>query len=96
MDIDLVSCEIDGRAVVIKIPIPYIKHIAETMNEDPTFGTQLKVLDPERFAADILSEFKREEEDGSTSVHRMLESAITSAIEWGSEAIELFDPPEGA
>lgn len=57
------------------------------------FATQSEILDFKiinniGFAKDILNELESEEEDGTTLVHRMLDSAANNAIENGSEFVE--------
>ena len=50
--------------------------------------TDFKIINNEGFAKDILNELDAEEEDGSTMVHRMFDTAANNAIENGSEAVE--------
>ena len=57
------------------------------------FATQFnfedfKITDREGFAKDILNELEREEEDGTTLVHKMFDQAANSAVEDGSEYVE--------
>lgn len=49
----------------------------------------LKITDKEAFAKAVLHELRREEEDGTTLVHRMLDKAMLRAIEQGCEGVEL-------
>ena len=44
----------------------------------------LKVLDGAGFAKDVFRELDREEEDGTTAVHRLLDKAISAAVDNGS------------
>ena len=56
----------------------------------PTFD-QAEILDSERFAQDILLELCREEEDGTTPIHRLFDDAACAAAENGSEWIRIAD-----
>jgi hypothetical protein len=49
------------------------------------------IYDETVFATGIISALGREEEDGSTLIHRMLDNAAESAIESGCEGIEFRD-----
>lgn len=46
-----------------------------------------KVEDPVAFAKDVKNELEREEEDGTTPVHKLLDAACEAAVENGSEAV---------
>lgn len=48
-----------------------------------------KVTDPHVFAREICNELRRESEDGTTRVHKMLDDAAMEAIEQGAEGIQL-------
>lgn len=48
----------------------------------------LVVSDPVQFAADVCAALEDEEEDGSTPVHRLLDAAIDSAVNDGSEGLD--------
>lgn len=47
-----------------------------------------KITNKTEFAKAIVAALKDEEEDGSTTVHRLLDKAAEHAIEWGAEGIE--------
>lgn len=60
------------------------KHIPNTgWDED-----HLKVTDESVFAEEILRELQREQENGTTLVHRMLDQATLRAIEQGCEGVD--------
>lgn len=50
-------------------------------------GDDPVAVDVDIFAAEILAELLREEEDGTTPIHRMLDAAAVEAIEQGAEGI---------
>jgi len=51
----------------------------------------VEITDEMVFAQAILEALEREEEDGSTPVHQMLDSAAEYAIEQGCEGIEFHE-----
>lgn len=52
---------------------------------------EVKITDKDLFISELVRELHSEEEDGTTLVHRMLDSAVTNAIESGAEGIEWED-----
>ena len=54
------------------------------------YGEDCKVTDIDGFAKDVLYELKREEEDGTTLVHRLFDNAAGEAVEQGSEHVSGF------
>jgi len=52
------------------------------------FVPKWKVIDPLEFAADVARELRREAEDGSSLLTRVLDKAIEEAIEQGSLGVE--------
>jgi hypothetical protein len=63
-----------------------LEHHPDLLNEraEPTY----KVSDEAEFAKDVLRELEREEEDGTTLVHLMLDKATKEALEQGSCAVK--------
>lgn len=53
---------------------------------------EVKVIDPKEFARDVLRELEREEEDGSTPVHRLLDKVGLAAMEQGSIGCAEIEP----
>lgn len=58
--------------------------------EHGPMGEGLTITDKDVFAKEVLNALLTEEEDGSTPVHRMLDSAANEACEQGAEGCE-FD-----
>jgi len=85
------SCEIVEQQLVIRIGLATLKHAAEHC---PFFHDGAKrfyppyceVADAEQLAKDVRGELLREEEDGETELHRLLDAAIVAAWEQGSTA----------
>lgn len=82
--------KIEGDHIVIRVPIDVLdkNHVipCDMLNED--FKADFKVTDIQEFAKDFVAELNREEEDGTTLVNRMLDSAYRNAIEQGAQGVD--------
>ncbi len=82
-------CFVDGNQVVFRIGINTLVWAAEhcpklhdgERHSEPPY---IKVVDALSLAGDVVAEVNREEEDGSTPLHLMLDNAIFNACENGS------------
>jgi hypothetical protein len=78
--------EVENDQLVIRIGINTLAIAAENCPEfyqenDPPYVT---VSDPLELANDVVRELSREQEDGTTPVHLLLDRAILAAFENGS------------
>ena len=75
---------IRGGVLTISIGVETLAHAVRT---GQGFGGDAEVLvsDVEAFARDVLRELEREQEDGTTPVHAMLDAAARAAVEDGTE-----------
>lgn len=80
---------IDGK-VIISIGINVLAHACEFGHPDNQ-ADEFKIVDNDEFAKDILNEITREEEDGTTPLHRLFDQATSAAIDQGSLGIEFND-----
>lgn len=55
-----------------------------TMNGTSGYFDGLKITNPRGFARDVVAELEREQEDGTTPVHAMIDAAAEAAAEQGS------------
>ncbi len=82
--------KIEGGNIVIRIPIKLLSEEwllpAELL--DDTCNPTVVVTDAKKFAKDFIYELEREEEDGSTPVHRLLDTAFVAAIGNGAEGVD--------
>lgn len=62
-----------------------VETLAYAIQQGPNWPSDVKVTDARTFAKDVLRELEREEEDGTTPVHRMLDARGRDAMENGSE-----------
>lgn len=91
----VLTAEVRGGRLVISIGVnllanalelgPELSHYDEATGE----WSHPKVTDAVVFAREIAIELEREEEDGTTPVHRMLDAAALKAIESGALGIRL-------
>jgi hypothetical protein len=72
--------------ITILIPRSYLRH-AVTIMEDMPEGS--RVSNTKQFSDAIATELEREDGDGSTAVHLMLDAVINEAVENGCEGITL-------
>lgn len=84
----LTTAIIDG-ALTIQIGVDALAFAANEGQYHPFDHGQWKVLDADKFASDVLHALDDEVmDDGTTILTQMIDKAIESAIEQGSEWIE--------
>ena len=84
---------LEGDAIVIRLPIDILVWVTENGSEheewtDSGEYVNSKVVDRDVFVRDVLDELEREEEDGTTPVHLLIDRAISLAIDNGSLGID--------
>ncbi len=76
-----------GNDLLVRCTAEAVKHLAELNQSD--FGEEYyRITNTIGFARDVVKELEEEQEDGTTLVHEMLDTAIEGAVEKGSEHIE--------
>jgi hypothetical protein len=94
------TVQIEEEELVLRIGVDTLAWACEHCPklEDDWFDPTYKVTDPAGFARDVLRELEREEEDGTTAVHVLLDAVIVEAIDRGSCAVEesASDPAGGS
>lgn len=82
------SCKIENDEIVIRLSIDTLA-IAWEMSPENEYDdvNPNPVTDERLFAAEVVTELEREEEDGTTLVHRALDRAMFNAVENGAEGI---------
>jgi len=78
---DLWNVEIKGKKLVITMDI-------ETMFIGCPIMADFKITDKKLFLKELVNTLLIEEEDGTTSIHKMLDEAISITIDNGAEGIE--------
>lgn len=84
--------KIEGQQLVIRIGIDVLAFSAEHCEhlyddvKHPTGPPYCKVINKEELAIDVIRELEREQEDGTTPLHLLLDQAVIDAMEDGSAA----------
>lgn len=85
---DALEVKLDNGRLVISVGIGIMAHAIQAAEQSSPWPEDWYIESPRGFAADIVRELLREEEDGTTPVHRMLDKAAESALEAGSLSCE--------
>jgi hypothetical protein len=89
--------KIEGDEIVIRLPIENIPIAFAGGVAAGNIDVPYRVTNAGNFAHDVVTELRREEEDGTTPVHRMFDDAFVRAIEWGGDGVtEVEDIDEAA
>ena len=81
------TVELNKTSLVIRVPIGVLRMGAPHAWDQAWGEHQFFVSDQLIFAGEVRAELEREEEDGTTLVHRMLDKAMVEAAEQGGEGI---------
>lgn len=85
---------IEGGAIVIRVPIANLQAIMDGGFACAAYAQRWKVRNPDLFAKEIADELNDEDEEGSTAVHKLFDSAINQAIERGAQWVEEHETKE--
>jgi hypothetical protein len=84
----------DGRAVIkdgkiiIQFPLAHLPQVVEGAWALGALETRWRITDTKAFAKDLVGEMNREDEQGTTLIHKMCDAAINELLENGGEGIE--------
>jgi hypothetical protein len=84
----MADATIEDGTIVIRVPVDALHQVLEGSWASGALDRRWKLTDAPTFARDLVRELNREEEDGSTRVHRMFDAAIEAAIDGGADGIE--------
>lgn len=82
------TCEIARGELIIRIGV---ETLAFAVNNGVAIAG-CKVTDAAGFAQDVLAELQSEQEDGTTTVHLLLDAAAARAVDFGSQFVEEEQP----
>lgn len=88
---------IEGDELVIRAPVSLLANAVtydpqlQLYDDDLDESFSPEVTDENKWASEICRSLEREEEDGATLVHRMLDKAAINALECGAEGIDTAD-----
>lgn len=90
----LPTCAVEGDELVMRITLDALCHAVTFGDNWPTQDNGLSgatITDRDLFVKEIIRELERENEQGATPLHFLLDNAALAAIEAGSEAVELHE-----
>lgn len=87
MDMSAVA-QIEDGSIIIRVSLENLPGIVEGGWAAGYRDTRWKLTDTEAFARDLVHELNREEEDGTTPIHRLFDKAIDDAVDQGADGIE--------
>lgn len=79
--------KIDGEEIVIRFPIAALTGVVPYALERAWGARNIAVVDKVAFAEELVVELNREEENGDTPVHRMIDNAVVRAADNGVEGL---------
>lgn len=82
---------IEDAAIVIRVPISYLHQIVQGGYDCGAIDCKTKITNEAEFAKELCRELNREDEEGTTPVHRLFDAAINEALEQGAEGIEVIE-----
>jgi hypothetical protein len=84
-------CLIKKNSLVIEVGLDVLKFATENhpeLYEDGLDKGRYVVTDVAVFAKEVVRELQKEEEDGTTPIHSLLDKAILDAISNGAQGVE--------
>ena len=78
---------IEGDHIVIRVRIDCLKTALPVAEERSGYLTHAMVVNDVGFAADVVAELNREDEEGTTPIHDLLDNAMIAVTENGSEHV---------
>jgi len=95
------SCKIENDQLIICIGVkalgtaarnsPYIDDVCHNKLTGQYDEDRFLITDATVFAGEVCRELNDEEEDGGTLIHRMLDKAVSRAVENGAEGCWTYD-----
>lgn len=85
---------IENGEIVIRVSLKSLPMVIEGSWATGNLDVRYKITNVKKFAADLVCELNREEEDGTTPIHRMYDKAIAEAIDQGAFGIEEHEDQE--
>lgn len=89
------AIEVEDGVLHIRIGVDALAYAVQCWPEwpcDDNCEPLFRITDNDKFATEFVRELKREEEDGSTLLHRAFDKAATEVIEQGGEGVEEVRP----
>jgi hypothetical protein len=81
------EASIERGQVVIRVPIKNLPLALKAGIDLGYIDPGVKITNAQAFAKDLVRALNDEDEEGTTPIHRLLDEAITEAIEQGAEGV---------
>ena len=79
---------IEDGIISIKVPVSFLHQIVEGAWAAGGMDTRYRITDAAEFAKELTYALNREEEDGTTPIHRLFDQGILDALDNGAQGIE--------
>lgn len=79
---------IEDGAIVIRVSLDALPMVLEGAWAMAKFDTRYKITDVGEFAKELVYALNREDEQGTTAIHKLFDQAILDAIEQGAFGID--------
>lgn len=84
----LVRIDYNKRQIIITVPFDTLPIACQVAFDEAFEQHDLRVTNADAFAKELYTELCREDEDGTTLVHEMLDRAVINAVENGADGVE--------
>jgi hypothetical protein len=85
---------IERGEIVIRVPVANLGAVVEGSWAAGGMDTRFKVTNTDEFARELVTELNREDDAGTTRIHKMFDAAIDEAINQGALGIEEHEEQE--
>jgi hypothetical protein len=90
----MTEAKIENGEIVIRLALDTLPAVLESGWVCNVLPTRYKITNVAEFAADLVRELNREEENGSTRIYTMFDKAIFEAVDQGAFGIEEHEQQE--
>jgi hypothetical protein len=80
---------IKGEAIVIRLSLVSIADAVRGGVDLGSIDPPIRVTDPKVFAKEVVHALNREDDDGTTPIHRLFDQAFSEATEDGARGVQL-------
>jgi hypothetical protein len=86
---------IEDGVIVIRVPIANLQAVLDGGWGCNVYDKRYKITDADVFASELCRELNREEEDGTTPIHRLFDKSINEALNQGALGIDEHEDQDG-
>lgn len=85
---DAATAVIEAGAITIRVPLANLQAIMDGGFACAAYDRRYKVTDVEGFAKEVADELNKEDEEGTTPIHRLFDASINAALDSGAQHVE--------